>query len=346
MWTTLANIILDVVASIFFAIDIRSADTWPELLQWIGVQNVEQIVPLFSDWSTPSTLPVWIMLAYSSRFVFIEMINIWFLLVVAFIYFEILSEFIDEAPTHFDYAQHKAKENRAFEVDDSISEANNSGNHFRLDPTPKLASHLNNQRNERENGGVHRPYARSVSNYQQPDLDVDEAVERRLKNYQVVGLATLSPTSDSTKPDFQIRERHVNHAQRNSEYPQRATSSKPVIPKPVSVVPYPRDPVPDYDDHHHDGPHVRELRESLQRQSITTDRESVSVVAQKEDPSVARSSSFMNRPELRNQMPWSYIKAEEGNAVAPKRAFVNPITGQPVNLERSRSRSPAPIAEQ
>lgn len=290
------------------------------------------------------------MIAFTCRLAIIEVINIWLLLLVAYIYFEILSEFIDDGPTRFDYERHKAMVNRAFiQDDDTVSEVNQNGNHFRLDTHLRQATLIrspnNNNVHERSNGNAPEPITRSVSEYQHQYKDeLDESVERRLKNYQVVGLSALSPSSEKTKPDYQIREPRRDNRKQSNGVELRPKSAHPVLTPP------PRDPEPDYD-LTPAGSHVASIRESLQRaaeRSSSNERE-VHLLNHVPEPNVdnqvGRSSSFLtNRPELRNQLPWSYFKADDNTA--PKRSFVNPITGQPVNLDRSQSKSPTPVTEQ
>jgi len=329
IWATLGNIVLDIVAVIFFGIDLQNAKTIEEFMEWIGLENFGVVIPYIPQTiQNARTLPSIIMIFLTARLVIIEVFNIFFLLMVMFIWFEILGEFVSgpkpSRPYSLAYEEEQSRVNPAFEPD----LPNN------IKPEAPRSQEINLNTQKVENGQRNR-LNRNLSAYENPNFEqvVDEDVERRLQKFQ-----EITPGKNPPGQNRYTKNQAGSRAQ--SVEKNRVQKSPPKEPRPDYGVSEPTTPIPapDYDSDDdiqprrneviRTGSHVQAMKQTFE--AANADRAPRIVERERSkspEANVQRSSSFMNQPELRNQLPWSYFKGEDSG---PKKFFVHPITGERV----------------
>lgn len=330
------------VATIYFGMDVQKTGTLREFLNWIGLRNFDQIQQYIPEYSSAAlSIPAKVMMALSARLVVIEIINIFLLIMVTFIWFEILWEFVDAKPSRYpmEYEREQSRVNAAFESDHEQLPRNGKPNH----QIEEITSTTSSQSTQLENG-LSNKFNRSISAYTNPNFDqeIDEAVERRFKNYQAITPEERSTASRAQSVERQISQRKTPPKEPRPDYQVDAS--------PVKI------PPPDYPESEPEslqagrkpvvrtGSHVQTLRQTFEQTAVPErppnlmDRErSKSPTGEKE---VSRNSSFVSgRPELRNQLPWSYFQKGEETS---KKFFVHPITGERMSRPVMPEQEPLP----
>lgn len=285
IFSCIGNIILDIVASYFYYTDTKNTNSLLQFLDWLEISNAQAVrdeIAKYGDINQNFTsIPSIVMGLITSRLVLFFLFNVWFLLIITAIWYEINGEI-----------NKKQKSQRP--IDNRVLEQTN----FAYEPEIVTVDPKAGDPN-------HVTFARSVSSYHNPEFDqeLDDAVERRFQNYQINTQSTYIPPIDypTDKASKEIENERGHHVQNLRLSLEQSIGNMPPPDQKIYNIP--------------------DVEKELKSFSPSPDP----IPAKRDGQPVSRNSSFSTtgRPELRNQLPWSYFPSQDNQTQLSKNMLLH-----------------------